>query len=120
MNGNPFLVDVLINNLFTVPALIDSGCECLAAISNSFVRKADLPKIEVTPRKLTEATYSVQDGELITEMDKNGVGYQWIPEDLPWMEREDVIYHTREHYMEIREAVIDGRPMQVWERQLNK
>ncbi|KAI0995137.1 hypothetical protein K3495_g13044 [Podosphaera aphanis] len=136
MNGNPFLVDVLINNLFTVPALIDSGCNCLAAISNSLVRKADLPRIEVSPRKLTEATNSVQDGELITEMTKMELdinGYQrtlyaYIIPGLshglilgkPWMEREDVIYHTRERYMEIREAVIDGRPMQVWERQLNK
>ncbi|KAI0997402.1 hypothetical protein K3495_g10783 [Podosphaera aphanis] len=136
MNGNPFLVDVLINNLFTVPALIDSGCDCLAAISNSLVRKADLPRIEVSPRKLTEATNSVQDGELITEMTKieldiNGYQrtlYAYIIPGLshglilgkPWMEREDVIYHTRERYMEIREAVIDGRPMQVWERQLNK
>ncbi|KAI1001479.1 hypothetical protein K3495_g6720 [Podosphaera aphanis] len=79
MNGNSFLIDVLINNIYTVPTLINSGCDCLAAVSNTLVRKANLPRIEVTPRKLAEATDNIQKGELITEMTKIEVdidGYQ--------------------------------------------
>lgn len=51
--------------------MIDNGCECLTAISNFVVRKASLPRIEITPRRLAEATYG--DGknvEYITEMTK--------------------------------------------------
>ncbi|KAI0999483.1 hypothetical protein K3495_g8712 [Podosphaera aphanis] len=119
-----------------MPALINSGCDCLAAISNSLAHKANLSMIEVTRRKLIGATNSVQDGELIMEMTKMKLdinGYQrtlyaYIIPGLshgfilgkPLMERKDVIYHTRERYMEIRVAFIDGRPIQVWERQLNK
>ncbi|KAI0996930.1 hypothetical protein K3495_g11254 [Podosphaera aphanis] len=136
MNGNSFLIDVLINNIYTVPTLIDSGCDCLAAVSNSLVRKANLPRIEVTPRKLAEATDNIQKGELITEMTKMEIdidGYQKtlyayiiprLSQELilgkPWMEREDVLYDARDHFMEIREALIGGEPMRVWEKRLGK
>lgn len=134
MNGKSFLIDVLINNLYIVPTLIDNGCDCLAAVSNFLVRKANLPRIEIAPRKLAEATDSIQQGEIITEMTKMILdidGYQRtlyayiIPRlshglilDKPWIEREDVIYHARDHCMEIREAVVDGQALRVCEKKL--
>ncbi|KAI0992394.1 hypothetical protein K3495_g15791, partial [Podosphaera aphanis] len=135
MNGNSFIIDVLINDLYTVPTLIDSGCDCLAAVSNSLVRKANLPRIRVTPRKLTEATSSNHSGEVIKEMTKMELdidGYQKtlyayiIPKlshglilGKPWMERENVVYHARDRYIEIREATVGGLPLRVWEKQKN-
>ncbi|KAF5197506.1 Pol-like protein, partial [Thalictrum thalictroides] len=38
----------------------------------------------------------------------------------PWMEREDVVYHAKQHSMEIREATIDGQPLQVREKSLHE
>lgn len=34
----------------------------------------------------------------------------------PWMEQEDVVYHAKEHFMYIRESVIDDGPLRVWEK----
>lgn len=34
----------------------------------------------------------------------------------PWIEMEDVLYHAKEHYMEIREALLDDRPLRVQEK----
>lgn len=48
MNGNSFLIDVLIDNVYTVSTLIDSGCDCLAAVNNYLVRRAKLPRIKIT------------------------------------------------------------------------
>ncbi|POS82923.1 hypothetical protein EPUL_004256 [Erysiphe pulchra] len=70
MDGNSFLIDVLINNIYIVSTLVDSGCDCLAAVSNSLVRKAHLPRIKIAPRKLMEATNNTQNLDLITEMTK--------------------------------------------------
>ncbi|KAI0991451.1 hypothetical protein K3495_g16736, partial [Podosphaera aphanis] len=36
----------------------------------------------------------------------------------PWMEREDVVYHAKRHCMDIREAIINGQPLRVWEKGL--
>ena len=132
MNGNSFIIDVLINNLYTVSTLIGSGCDCLAAVSNSLVRKANLPRIRVTPRKLTEATINNHSGEVIKEMTKMELDidgylktlYAYIIPKLshglilrkPWMEREDVVYHARDRYIEIREATVGGLPLRVWEK----
>lgn len=58
MNGSSFMIDTLINDIYTVPALIDNGCECYAAVSDFMIRKAKLPRIKLPRRKLTEATSS--------------------------------------------------------------
>lgn len=34
----------------------------------------------------------------------------------PWMEREDVIYNAKDHFMDIGEAVVNDRPLMVWEK----
>lgn len=134
MNGSSFIIDTLINGSYSVPTLIDNGCECLAAVSNSLVRQANLPRTKITPRKLTEATQNRHHEDLITEMVKmelNRDGYQrtlfayvisGLSHDLilgkPWMEREDVIYNAKNHFMDIREAIVNGQPLRVWEKGL--
>ncbi|KAI0994388.1 hypothetical protein K3495_g13794, partial [Podosphaera aphanis] len=133
MNGTSFVIDTLINNLISVPTLIDNGCECLAAVSNSIVRKARLPRLQISPRKLTKATNDNQGkSELITEMTKMEIDidgykrtlYAYIIPQLshglilgkPWMERENVVYHARNKFMEIHEAMIGDSPLRVWEK----
>ena len=133
MNINSFIIDTLINDIYPVPTLIDNGCECLAAVSDSFVRKAKLPRIEINPRKLTEATSCNQENEgMINEMTKMKIdidGYQRnlyayiiprLAHDLilgkPWMEREDVVYYAKYHFMNVREALVNGQALKVWER----
>ncbi|KAI1006569.1 hypothetical protein K3495_g1652 [Podosphaera aphanis] len=68
MNGKPFIIETFIHGIYQVPTLIDNGCECLAAISNTLVRKLDLPRTTICPRNLTAATSG--QGEMITEMTK--------------------------------------------------
>lgn len=34
----------------------------------------------------------------------------------PWMEREDVVYNAKDHFMDIREAIVNGQPLRVWEK----
>ncbi|KAI1003236.1 hypothetical protein K3495_g4968 [Podosphaera aphanis] len=133
LNGPPFVIDTLLNYSYSVPALIDSGCDCLAVVNNSLVREMNLPRIKVKPRKLTEATECKQKSEeFITEMTKMILdidGYQTmlhayiIPHlshklilGKPWMEREDVVYHAKDHRMDIRKALVDENPLSVWEK----
>ncbi|KAI0995580.1 hypothetical protein K3495_g12599 [Podosphaera aphanis] len=132
LNGPPFVIDTLLNYSYSEPALIESGCACLAAVSNSPVREMNLPRIKVKPRKLTEATECKQKSEgFITEMTKMILdidGCQTmlhayiIPHlshklilEKPWMERDDV-YHAKDHRMDIRKALIDETPLSMWEK----
>ncbi|KAI0991717.1 hypothetical protein K3495_g16470, partial [Podosphaera aphanis] len=134
MNGMPFIIDTLINGIYHVPTLIDNGCECLAAINNTLVRKLNLPRIKIPPRKLAGATRGY--GETISEMTKVELDvdgyrkalYAYVIPRLshelilgkPWMEQEDILYHAKEHFMEIREAIIDSKPLRVWEKGIQK
>lgn len=137
MDGTPFMIDTVINNFYSVSALIDNGCDCLAAVSNSIVRRANLPRVKITPRKLTEATDSIKtNNQTITEITEFNLdidGYQMglkayiiphLSHDLilgkPWMEKEDVIYYARKHCMDIREAIVDNKPLRVWEKDFQK
>ncbi|POS84283.1 hypothetical protein EPUL_003669 [Erysiphe pulchra] len=112
MNGKPFIIDAFINNTFSVSTLIDNGCECLAAISDSLVRKKNLPRIQITSLILTKATNDKRDSnEIITEvthMELDIDGYSktlyacvisGLPHPLiqgkPCMEREDVTYFAK-------------------------
>lgn len=36
--------------------------------------------------------------------------------DKPWMEREEVVYHAKKYFMTIRETIVDGQPLVVWEK----
>lgn len=132
MNGNSFIIDTLVYGIYSASTLIDNGCECLAAVSNTLVRKANLPRMQVSPRQLNEATTEIEEKELITEMTRLKIdidGYQTILYaciihqlshnlilDKPWMEQENVVYHTKEHLMEINKASVDGKPLRVWEK----
>lgn len=55
MSGKSFLINVLASENFSVSILIDVGCKKLVAI-NSFVRKANLLRMKITPRRLTGTT----------------------------------------------------------------
>lgn len=132
MNWNLFIIDVLINNLHIVPTLIDGKCDCLAAVSNSLARKANLQRIDVALRKLTEATRSSKSGKTIKVMTKMEIYIDSYQRSLnayiiprlshelilgkPWIEQEDVIYRVRDRCMEIREAQVGGQPLRVRER----
>lgn len=133
MNGKSFLIDIAINKFYSVSALIYNGCDCLAAVSDSIARKANLPRIKISPRKLTEATNTAKEDEQIiseiTEFHIDIDGYEMllkayiIPKlshdvilGKPWMEKEDVIYYARKHCMDIKEAIIDNKPLRVWEK----
>lgn len=71
MNVKYFVIEPLIKGLTTVSTLIDSGCEYLSPVSDFLVRNLNLPRVEMAPHKLTEATKASNKGkELIKEMTK--------------------------------------------------
>lgn len=55
MDGDPFLVDVRLNENDFITGLIDSGCLCYAAISQRIFQSLKLPSFKITPRRLEEA-----------------------------------------------------------------
>lgn len=90
--------NVLVINIYSVSTLIDNGCECLAAINHSFLRKANLPRIKITLRRLTGAT---DEDENVDGYSKTLYAYI-IPQlshplifEKPWMEKEDVVYFAK-------------------------
>lgn len=58
MNGPPFLIPLLIEDAAFARALIDSGCTCFCAVSDSFVARLGLDTIAIPPRRLSLATES--------------------------------------------------------------
>ena len=52
MNSRPFLIDCQLNCDLYVESLIDSGCLCFAAFSETLVKKNNLPRIKIPSRKL--------------------------------------------------------------------
>lgn len=132
MNGSSFIIDILINGSYSVPILIDNGCKCLAADSNSLVCRANLPRIKINTQKLTEAAKNQHHKEYITEMVKMDLDvdryermlYAYVIPGLshelilgrPWMEREDIIYNANDHFMDIGEAVVNNQPLRVLEK----
>ncbi|KAI1003941.1 hypothetical protein K3495_g4268 [Podosphaera aphanis] len=135
MDGNSFIKGSLINRIYPLSTMMDTGRECLAAVGNFTVRKAGLPRISIAPRKLTGATTSDEKGnKYITEMTKMEFDIDGYRKTLfayiiprlshemilgkPWMEREDVVYHAKRHLMDIREATINDQPLRVWEKEL--
>lgn len=75
-----FVIDTLINRLYSRPKSINNGWVCLAAVSDPFTRKAKLPRIKVSTRKLLKSTgYDKGDFEMMTEMTEIEIdvdGYQ--------------------------------------------
>ena len=52
MDDKPFLVSALVNGISTSQALVDTGCLVYAVVSDHFVRRHQLPRVQVKPRHL--------------------------------------------------------------------
>lgn len=55
MNGDPFLMNVRVNETDFVTGLVDSGCLCYSAISEHLFQSLRLPFLKITPRQLKGA-----------------------------------------------------------------
>ena len=110
MNSSPFLVDCQINCDFYVESLIDTGCLCFAAFSESLVANNNLPRIKIPSRKLYLARKDGKERTIkyITHASIDIGGrqekiYGYVIRDLsydiilgkPWMEHNDVIYLSK-------------------------
>ena len=98
-------------------ALIDLGCECYAAVSERTARSLKLPRFDIEPRRLKEATNMKGIIRYITYFEADIDGYRqrvwaYIVPGLnheiilgkPWMEHEGVVYDAREHTIRIKRA----------------
>ena len=61
MDGQPFYVNFGINGIHYTRALVDTGCLCFATISRALAQRLHLPRIEITPRDLTQVNITVKD-----------------------------------------------------------
>ncbi|KAI0994944.1 hypothetical protein K3495_g13237 [Podosphaera aphanis] len=52
MNTPPFLVNVLLNDLVMVQALVDNGCLCSGIIDDALANRLNLPRTNISPRAL--------------------------------------------------------------------
>ena len=107
MDTSPFFIDCMINSSFFVRALIDSGCLCFSAFSETFVRQRRLPRVEVPARRLRLAKDNPKEWEIhqitcaMIDIDGRreevwgyiipGLAYDMIL-GLPWMEKNDVVH----------------------------
>jgi predicted aspartyl protease len=53
MNGDPFVVSALINDITFADTLIDTGCLSYGLCDSRFARKHNLPRIPIKPRDIT-------------------------------------------------------------------
>lgn len=110
MNSEPALVQVRVNRE-QVRALIDTGCDCYAAISESLFKKLKLPLVSRRKHPLrgysehTEATEAIGVAVFKTEISgftQRTFAYviPGLGEDMflgkPWCEQNDVVYHAKE------------------------
>lgn len=58
MNTSPFLVNVLINDLTMVQALVDNGCLCSGIIDDTLATQLNLPREAISPRQIETAEKS--------------------------------------------------------------
>jgi len=47
-----FYVNLRMNGIYYILALIDSGCLCYGTVSRSFANRSEIIRIDVTPRRL--------------------------------------------------------------------
>ena len=62
LNESSFIIDTMVNRIYSVPTLINNECKCLAAVSNSLVQRADLARINITLCKLIETLTGTNKG----------------------------------------------------------
>lgn len=119
MTSEPALIQVRVNRGVITSALIDSGCDCYAAISQALASRLRLPLVDRRKRPLrgyseyTQATktsgvaaLTIETGGYIQKI------YAYVilglGEDLflkkPWCARNDVTYHAKERRLSHREA----------------
>ena len=53
MDGNLITVEVLINEVFFKPALINTGCECYFIVDKDLVTELRLPRVKIPPKLIT-------------------------------------------------------------------
>lgn len=111
MDQPPFLVPVLIDQLYYAKTLLDSGCLSYGLIDSKFASKCDLERLKISPRKMDgfeDLTEGVCDEVAVVRLDINGhteraffyvaprlAAYDVILGD-PWMKMNDARYSPRQ------------------------
>ncbi|SPO00384.1 uncharacterized protein DNG_03229 [Cephalotrichum gorgonifer] len=123
MSGDPALVQVRVNNKL-VRALIDTGCDCYAAISESLYKKLKLPLVDRRKRLLRGYADDNETSEAIgvARFSSDISGYleetyayviPGLGEDLflgkPWCEWNDVVYYASERRLLHRRGGVELR-----------
>ena len=114
-SSEPLVIDCLIDNLYYVQSMIDTGCLCFAVFDENLVRKHKLHRIAIQPRPIKLADGKI--GAFINEitcvnMDIDGRlervwGYVMpklaypIILGKPWMEKNDVVYLAKRRCLRI-------------------
>jgi predicted aspartyl protease len=118
MDGTSPIVEILCNKEILVPALLDTGCDCFAAISDKFARKLRSPRFPIKPRGLGEAaSQSLHAISELTYVDADIDGFRQrifcyvvpgLRQELilgdPWMKRNDVVVFSKKSYITIGAA----------------
>ncbi len=116
MDGDPFLVDLIVNDIHVTHALVDSGSLCYATMSEDYCRRLQLPRISITPRilsgvlpnlgKIRYVTYAKID--VHTHVQRRVFFYviQGQEKDVilgnEWMKHTDAVYSARRGCLDIR------------------
>jgi predicted aspartyl protease len=118
MDGSPVLVSTLINRECFAKTLVDTGCLSYGVIDSRFVRKHNLPRLQIAPRSLTgfdgPATGQIDEVAAV-RIDIDGhveekAFFYVVPRlatydlilGMPWFKKQDVRLHPRRSWLEIR------------------
>lgn len=115
MDGDPFLVDVLVNGTF-LSGLVDNGCLCYSSISERVFQSLKLPRISIPARYLQSAAgqpqifiTSITWADIDIDGHKQRCYFYVVPGQhydiimgQPWMEDMDVQVTPRGGYLDIR------------------
>lgn len=107
--SSPLLIDCLINNLFYVKAMIDTGCLCFSIFDESLVRKCNVYSEYIAPRllRLADGKATIKINQIArVNMDIDGrqeILWGYVMPNLaypmilgkPWMEYNDVVYAAK-------------------------
>lgn len=114
-SSSPLVIDCLLNNLFFVKLMIDTGCLCFSVFDDSLVRKHNLHTIEIPsrPTKLANGEIGAKVTRIVcANIDIDGRqekiwGYVMpklaypIILGKPWMEKNDVMYLAKRNCLRI-------------------
>lgn len=119
MDEPPFTVSLLVNSTRWATALVDSGCECFCAVSESFAQDVGGRSITIPPRRLGQAVGTSRDtviSRLLSfQYDLDGwsshaVAYvvDGLARDVilgkPWMRQEGVVLDVERGVLTVRRA----------------